>query len=132
MSGYSCYGEARMTHGVNGRSAPGAIDAEIAVAVAEAMRALAAPSRVLILGRLREGPCSVGALAAAVGMEQSAVSHQLRTLRHLGLVVGHRRGRQVIYALHDEHVATLLEHAVFHSEHRRLGAVAPLLGEESA
>lgn len=85
------------------------------------MQALATPSRVRILGRLRESPCSVGELAAAVEMEQSAVSHQLRLLRHLGLVIGERRGRQIVYALHDSHVGVLLAEAIYHVEHVRLG-----------
>jgi DNA-binding transcriptional ArsR family regulator len=76
---------------------------------------------VRILGRLRDGSCSVNELALAVAMEPSAVSHQLRLLRHLGLVLGERRGRQVVYALHDSHVADLLDQAVFHVEHVRLG-----------
>jgi DNA-binding transcriptional ArsR family regulator len=87
------------------------------------MQALATPSRVRILARLREAPSSVNDLAEAIGMEASAVSHQLRLLRHLGLVVGERSGRQIIYALHDTHVAVLLEEAVYHVEHVRLGAV---------
>jgi ArsR family transcriptional regulator len=86
------------------------------------MQVLAAPSRVQILGRLKEGPCSVGALAAAVGMESSAVSHQLRSLRQLGLVVGERRGKQVIYELHDSHVAEFLDQAIFHVQHLTLEA----------
>ena len=45
-------------------------------------------------------------------MEQSAVSHHLRLLRHLGLVVGERDGRRTIYGLHDEHVGVLLAEAV--------------------
>lgn len=85
------------------------------------MQALATSSRLLILDRLRAGPCSVGELTVAVGMEQSAVSHQLRLLRHLGLVVSERQGRRVIYALHDVHVGDLLEEAVGHAEHVRLG-----------
>ena len=56
-----------------------------------------------------------------VGMEQSAVSHQLRVLRHLGLVVGEREGRQIRYRLHDDHVAQLLDEAVFHVEHLTSG-----------
>ena len=96
------------------------LDHQMAGEVAEVMQARATPSRVLILDHLRDGPCSVGRLAAAVGMEQSAVSHQLRLLRHLGLVVGHREGRQVIYALHDPHVGELLEEALGHAEHLRL------------
>ena len=38
-----------------------------------------------------------------------------------GLVVGERRGRSVVYALHDDHVAGLLDQAVYHVEHLRLG-----------
>jgi len=98
----------------------GELDAETAQQVAETMQALSAASRVRILGRLREGPCSVGELAAAVEMEQSAVSHQLRLLRHLGLVTGERRGRHMVYALHDTHVGVLLNEAISHVEHVRL------------
>ena len=56
-------------------------------------------------------------------MEQSAVSHQLRLLRNLGLVDGHRGAAAAsVYALYDDHVAELLDQAVYHSEHLRLGA----------
>lgn len=100
---------------------PSELDAESTQAVAETMQALATPSRLRILGRLHAGACPVNELAAAVGMEPSAVSHQLRVLRHLGLVIGHRDGRSVVYALHDEHVGELLEQAISHVEHLRLG-----------
>lgn len=93
------------------------------------MQALAAPSRVRILSRLAAGVCSVGELARDVGMEQSAVSQQLRVLRHLGLVVGERDGRQIIYALHDDHVHALLGEAVSHTEHLRLGLSASPIAE---
>ena len=96
-------------------------DDGFARAAAESIQALSAPSRLRILARLHAGPASVGDLAAAVGMEGSAVSHQLRTLRHLGLVTGRRDGRQVVYELHDDHVADLLEQVVSHVEHVRLG-----------
>jgi len=111
---------------VQGHARRSLVDAATAAQVAETMQALAAPSRVRILGRLREGACSVNELAQAVGMESSAVSHQLRLLRHLGLVVGERHGRQVVYALHDSHVADLLDQAVFHVEHVRLGYPEPI------
>ncbi|WP_328586896.1 ArsR/SmtB family transcription factor [Tersicoccus phoenicis] len=90
--------------------------------MATTLQALATHSRLLILSRLRESPATVSQLAEAVEMEQSAVSHQLRMLRHLGLVQGRRSGRSVTYALHDNHVAQLLDEAVFHAEHLRLGA----------
>jgi len=115
-----------MSHGVQGHSTPPAIDQELARVVAERMQMLASPSRVRILGHLKQGPCSVGALADAVGMEGSAVSHQLRALRHLGLVIGERRGKQVFYGLHDSHVAELLDQAIFHVQHLDIGARAPL------
>lgn len=109
-----------------------ALDAESAAAVAETMQALAAPSRLLMLARLRRGPCAVTTLAADVGMAQSAVSHQLRLLRHLGLVTATRQGKTTIYALYDEHVAMLLDEAVYHSEHLRLGGRDELGGGRSA
>jgi DNA-binding transcriptional ArsR family regulator len=96
-------------------------DPAYAQAAADAMQALAAPSRLRLLARLHAGPAAVGDLAAAVAMEGSAVSHQLRLLRHLGLVTGRRDGRQVIYELHDDHVAEMLEQVVAHVDHVRLG-----------
>ena len=106
-----------MSHGSDGSTPTGEIDLELARAVAERMHVLATPSRVQIIARLKQGACSVTELAAAVGMEASAVSHQLRQLRHLGLVVGDRRGKHVVYALHDPHVGELLDQAIFHLEH---------------
>jgi DNA-binding transcriptional ArsR family regulator len=119
--------DVNMSHGLEPDLA--FLSASTARSVAETMQALATPSRVRILSRLGAGPCSVGELARAVEMEQSAVSQQLRVLRHLGLVVGDRDGRQVIYALHDEHVRALLTEAVSHTEHLRLGLAASPAGE---
>ncbi len=55
----------------------------------------------------------------AVGMAQPAVSHQLRILRDLGLVVGRREGRHTNYRLYDPHVAMLLDETLRHIEHLR-------------
>jgi DNA-binding transcriptional ArsR family regulator len=96
-------------------------DVGFAQAAAQSVQALSAPSRLRILARLYAGPAAVNDIAESVGMEGSAVSHQLRLLRHLGLVVGQRAGRQVVYELHDDHVAELLEQVVSHIEHVRLG-----------
>jgi ArsR family transcriptional regulator, nickel/cobalt-responsive transcriptional repressor len=85
--------------------------------VARLMGALSTASRVRILDRLRAGECSVGDLSTEVGMEQPAVSHQLRVLRDLGLVAGNRSGRQVVYGLFDSHVASLLDEALRHLDH---------------
>lgn len=97
------------------------LDAGAAKLLSATLQALASPSRLLILDRLRAGSSTVGDLAASVAMEQSAVSHQLRLLRNLGLVVGDRQGRSIVYALYDDHVAQLLDQALFHAEHLRTG-----------
>jgi DNA-binding transcriptional ArsR family regulator len=115
---------ARVTDHEAGHSRAGPITAEVAERVAEAMHALATPSRVLILARLRERPQSVSELVAAVRMEQSAVSHQLKLLRDSGLVIGERQGRRVVYSLFDHHVAWLIDQAIGHVEHLELGAAA--------
>ncbi|MGB6124338.1 MAG: metalloregulator ArsR/SmtB family transcription factor [Gordonia sp. (in: high G+C Gram-positive bacteria)] len=97
------------------------LDAATADRVATTLQALATPSRLRILSELQGGAMAVGELAAAVQMEPSAVSHQLRLLRNLGLVTGVRNGRSIVYSLYDTHVAQLLDEAVYHSEHLRLG-----------
>ena len=112
-----------MGHGAVGR-VPGLTTMDLAAAksVATTLQALATPSRLLIMATLQNGPATVGELAEAIGMEQSAVSHQLRLLRNLGLVTGERSGRNINYSLYDDHVAELLEQAIFHAEHVRMGA----------
>ncbi len=128
--------DGRMGHGAAPPSSnvPRArLDAAGAARVATTLQALATPSRLLILARLREGPLPATELAAEVGMEQSACSHQLRLLRNLGLVTGTRKGRSVVYALYDNHVAELLDQALYHVEHLRLGlsdTVAPAVEPE--
>ncbi len=107
-------------------------DAGFAQAAADSVQALSAPSRLRVLARLHAGPASVNAIAESIGMEGSAVSHQLRLLRHLGLVVGKRDGRHVVYELHDDHVAELLEQVVSHVEHVRLGLAGRHRGPETA
>jgi DNA-binding transcriptional ArsR family regulator len=96
------------------------VDERLAEEVADTMFALSTPSRVQILGSLLDGPHSVKELIEATGMEQSAVSHQLRVLRDHRLVrVVERAGRTRVYGLHDEHVIALFNEAVRHIEHRR-------------
>ncbi len=115
-----------MTHAATGPATAGQLTEEQARLVAQAMSALATPSRVRILAALRERPRSVSELMAAAEMEQSAVSHQLRLLRDIGLIVGERDGRRIVYSLYDDHVASLIDQAVGHVEHLRLGLRTPL------
>src|SRR6516162_2756501 len=86
--------------------------------VADTMFALSAPSRVQILCCLLSGAHSVSELVDAVGMEQSAVSHQLRLLREHELVRVERVGQRRVYTLYDDHVVRLLEEALRHVANR--------------
>lgn len=104
------------------------LDAALAGRLADTMFALSTPSRVLILGCLLAGPRSVSDITQALGMEQSAVSHQLRVLREHRLVRAERAGRKRLYALYDEHVSVLLEAGLRHVDP---GRPRPGAGQEA-
>jgi ArsR family transcriptional regulator, lead/cadmium/zinc/bismuth-responsive transcriptional repressor len=80
--------------------------------------ALGDPTRLRIIAALASEEMCVCDLAATLGMKQSAVSHQLRMLRNLGLAKSRRDGRMVYYSLDDEHVSTLYDQALEHVRHR--------------
>jgi len=82
--------------------------------LAELFRALSDPSRVRIIAALIDGETNVGALAEIVGISESAVSHQLRTLRQMRLVRARKQGREVYYAIDDDHVNELFQRGLDH------------------
>jgi ArsR family transcriptional regulator len=86
--------------------------------------ALADPTRIRLIAALDSHELCVGDLAATVGLSHSATSHQLRSLRELGLVRTRREGRTVYYALDDEHVRTLYRQALDHIGHAEAGGNA--------
>ena len=96
---------------------PHLLDDLSAVRLAEIFGALSDPTRVRIVSLLLRAELCVCDLAAALGMSQSAISHQLRTLRDLRLVRWRREGRQIFYALDDEHVADLFRRGLEHVAH---------------
>ncbi len=83
-------------------------------AMAETFRALADPTRTRIVHILSSGELSVNEIAEHLSVSPSAVSHQLRMLRQLGLVRFRRDAQQAIYALDDPHVAILFQEAFEH------------------
>ncbi len=84
------------------------IEEDVASLIADAMFALSAPSRVQILGCLLDGPLAVSEITARLGMEQSAVSHQLRVLREAELVRAERHGKRRLYKISGDAVHELL------------------------
>ena len=83
-------------------------------ALADTFRMLGDPTRVRILDVLAGGELCVCDIADLVGTSESAVSHQLRLLRGMRLVRPRRAGRQVYYALDDQHIISLFQQGVRH------------------
>ena len=75
---------------------------------AKLFRGFSDPSRLSILETLREGPLSVGQIAAATGLSQPNVSNHLSCLLDCGLVTREQQGRFVYYQLSDPRVTLLL------------------------
>jgi len=84
--------------------------------LADLFSALSDPTRLRIISVLLDSELNVGDIAAQLTMTESAVSHQLRGLRQLRLVRSRKNGRQVYYALDDEHVAKLYRLGLDHVE----------------
>jgi DNA-binding transcriptional ArsR family regulator len=87
-------------------------------ATAEIFKALADPTRIQIVYALAQAELCVGDLAAVLGMNESAVSHQLRLLRGLRVVRARRNGKLVYYALDDEHIQHLFQMTLEHINHQ--------------
>ena len=90
------------------------IDGPTATSMAQIFQALADPTRVRLISALNQTELCVCDLAAVLGMTQSAVSHQLRTMRDLRLVKTRKEGRTVYYTLQDEHIRDLFERGLDH------------------
>lgn len=71
-------------------------------------------TRIQLLWALEESEMCVGDLAVLLNMTKSAVSHQLKVLRSAKLVRAQKKGKNVFYALDDEHVKIVLEKALEH------------------
>lgn len=93
------------------------LDLATADRLASFFKALSDPTRVRIIGALAAGELCVSDLALDLGMTQSAISHQLRLLRELRLVRSRKEGRQVYYALDDDHIADLYRQGLDHVRH---------------
>ena len=72
------------------------------------------PTRAKILSCLQIRDLYVGELADILGMNDSAVSHQLRVLRGAKLVKGTKEGKEVRYSLDDDHVTKIMEYGLTH------------------
>jgi ArsR family transcriptional regulator len=85
--------------------------------LAGVFKALADPTRLRVIAQLAAGERCVHEIGEQLGLNQPAVSHQLRLLRDRGLVRQRRQGRHMYYSLDDVHVYDLFTRAREHLEH---------------
>ena len=55
-------------------------------------------------------------IADALGMSQSAISHQLKTLKQARLIKSRRDGKNAFYSIDDDHVKKIIEQMLIHIE----------------
>lgn len=77
-------------------------------------KVISEPSRLRILLVLEQGELCVEHIVAAVGGNQSAVSHQLKILRDNRVIKSRREGQNVYYSISDAHVMTMISVAKEH------------------
>lgn len=98
------------------RTAKQAIGSDEAISdMSEVFKVLGDPTRLKILLALSKGELCVYDIAQALGVTESAVSHQLRLLKALRLVRQRKEGRMVFHALDDEHIDDLIRVAKRHA-----------------
>lgn len=73
-------------------------------------------TRLKILNVLLCSEMCVFDIANMLGMSQSAISHQLRVLKQMGLVKNRREGKTIFYSLADSHIVTILSQGLDHIE----------------
>lgn len=89
-------------------------DEELLYDLADLFKVFGDTTRIKILYALMTKDRCVADLAEEIGATQSAVSHQLRTLKQSRLVRAKRDGKNVIYSLSDDHVHTMLAQGMTH------------------
>ena len=82
--------------------------------LADLFKVFSDSTRIRILYVLMDGEKSVSEICEAVEMTQSAVSHQLKTLKSSHLVKVRRDGKAMLYSLADDHVETILKIGMEH------------------
>ena len=71
-------------------------------------------TRMQILSLLRLRSMNVSDMAQVLSMSVSAVSHQLKILRHNDLVRTRREGKYIYYYLSDDHVISIFDMGADH------------------
>ncbi|KYH28878.1 hypothetical protein CPAL_11760 [Clostridium thermopalmarium DSM 5974] len=86
--------------------------------LAELFKVFGDTTRIKIICALFQSEMCVCDLAALLGMSQSAVSHQLKVLKHTRLVKFRREGKVVYYSLDDDHIKKIFDYGFAHVNER--------------
>ena len=89
-------------------------DPEVLFELADLFKVFGDSTRLRIMYALSGEEKNVQSIAEELGMEQSAISHQLRILRVNKLVRGRREGKLIRYSLDDDHVKKIIEMGLDH------------------
>lgn len=98
----------------SGGGAARALTADQAQEIAEIFHLLGEPNRLSIVAACMDGPRTVADLARAAAVSPSLASHHLRLLKGARLVRAERRGKNVFYQVHDDHVRRILADMIDH------------------
>ena len=82
--------------------------------LSEMFKQLGDPTRMKILFALLHAELCVCDISALLGMTSSAISHQLKQLRHTRIVKTRREGKVIFYSLDDEHIRTIISTSFYH------------------
>ncbi len=82
--------------------------------VADLFKVLGDKTRAKILSVLEKGEQNVSTISELVGLQISAISHQLRILRQAKLIKPRKEGKEVYYSFDDEHVSMIFKCALEH------------------
>ena len=89
-------------------------DLDMLFELADLFKVFGDSTRLRIMYAISDEELSVLSIAETLGMEQSTISHQLRVLRNNKLVRVRREGKQIYYALDDDHVKKIIEMGIDH------------------
>ncbi len=88
---------------------------EIILDLADLFKVFSDSTRLKILCALFDKELCVGEIAQSLEMSQTAISHQLRILKHSSLVKYKRVGKQMVYSLADDHVKSIINQGLEHT-----------------
>lgn len=100
-----------MTNGIKPIMKVGLSPAELssrAGVIANLLKTLSHPARLVLVCSLEEGEYSVGELEEKVDVHQPHLSQHLTVLRRSGIVETRREGKQIFYSLTEDKAAQLV------------------------